>query len=233
MTRSTPSRALALVLFGAAISSGVLAAPTPSPMNSDHYRSSNVVKPNMSISDLNLEEKDRMRTTSPVTLIKLDAQHHWQVPQAMITPGPRKLIVNSSRSASTQHFDRRLHFLIIAVFSLSTSQAELRAHAERDRSILEELGDSEERQAPADSQFFHQHRSQLDPILKNAEEIAATTVPLDVLDIVLKNHHQCLQFVPDSEPEKVDAEKRLSDSLRRRRTMLDSMRHIQLRQGQY
>ncbi|KAJ3719894.1 hypothetical protein C8R42DRAFT_722577 [Lentinula raphanica] len=214
MTRSTPSRALALVLFGAAISSGVLAAPTPSPMNSGslstgaqgaHHRSSLLDQKSLSV----LERRE----VEHVNLVPRTGHGGAELTEDNLTVSQQEEI----RQLATE-FHKQMTQMTQALTQQTTKFLEELKSAE---SKLQKIKEERQSQPQADPQFFHDHESDILFILFNAETIAATPLSSNVVDRAVENHRQCLQFQFVPEAVKEAAAKRLSESLGQRKHLLD------------
>ncbi|KAJ3762884.1 hypothetical protein EV360DRAFT_66753 [Lentinula raphanica] len=215
MTRSTPSRALALVLFGAAISSGVLAAPTPSLMNSgslstgaqgSHHRSSLLDQRSLSV----LEHRE----VEHVNLVPRTGHGGAELTEDNLTASQRE---DSELRQLTTELHKQMTQMTQALTQQTTKFLEELGRAE---SKLQKIKEERQSQPQADPQFFHDHESDILFILFNAETIAATPLSSNVVDRAVENHRQCLQFQFVPEAVKEAAAKRLRESLDQRNSLL-------------
>ncbi|KAJ3774950.1 hypothetical protein FB446DRAFT_727065 [Lentinula raphanica] len=216
MTRSTPSRALALVLFGAAISSGVLAAPRPFPMNSgslstgnqgSQYRCSSLLD-QRSLSVLQRREAEHFGLTSKIGGTEVGQAEAAEDDLTGHTDQPSN--VNDHASNGHTGVSELLQEITVRiVIELHRDYAKL-------RSLIPE---GHQAQAQARPQLFHDHRRDFEHILSDAAEAASCpALSQDVVDFALLIHRQCLKFLP--EPEKTAAARKMSTSLSVRTVLL-------------
>ncbi|KAJ3725731.1 hypothetical protein C8R42DRAFT_639548 [Lentinula raphanica] len=228
-THSTPTRTLALLLLGAAISSGVVAAPTPSPMSSSALstRAQNLQSRSSPpeqglVSDLQRRGVENVKLVSRTGGTGQDQKEFNKAAFRKLDlnePGP---VLSSSTHRSGTETPESLQYKPV---EMTPSWMRMRPDEQlrTDQSLLREILSTI--QSPDDPRL-EQYQDKFKDILEHAEQAVKVGVPadpskvssgdLDPFNDAMKIHAETLKYIPASQKFKWDAHKRILSYLTRK-----------------
>ncbi|KAJ3767430.1 hypothetical protein FB446DRAFT_793204 [Lentinula raphanica] len=234
-THSTPTRTLALLLLGAAISSGVVAAPTPSPMSSSALstRAQNLQSRSSPpeqglVSDLQRRGVENVKLVSRTGETGQDQKEFNKAAFRNLDlnePGPA--LSSSTHRSGTETLES-LQYKPVEMTPgwmrmRTDEQSRILKQLCTDQSLLREILLTI--QSPDDPRL-EQYQDKFKDILEHAEQAVKVGVPvdpwkvssgdLDPFNDAMKIHAETLKYIPASQKFKRDAHNRILDYLTRK-----------------
>ncbi|KAJ3818445.1 hypothetical protein F5880DRAFT_1599743 [Lentinula raphanica] len=235
-THSNPTRTLALLLLGAAISSGVVAAPTPSLMSSSALstRAQNLQSRSSPpeqglVLDLQRRGVEHVKLVSRTGETGQDQKGLNKAFRNLNLNGPGQALSSSSQSSNTHRAGeekfRQVWTTLTWEHMFLKEQSDMLKELCTDKDSLDEIG-SAVRLASNPHQLQVQNRAKLEDIMKRAEEALKAGIPKDPdspdhfnpFGMALDNHQRSLEYIHESEEFKRAAEARRDDCLKERKS---------------